>query len=127
MPGANRVKRAKWKQQPAKKRGEMNLTEKRFEQNVLWPRQLAGEVSHWHFEQFKVRLADGAYYTPDFWIFNTDGTIECAEVKGAAGFEEASRVRIKVAADRYPEFLWRAYTEGKGSKNRGNFTCEEFS
>lgn len=104
----------------------MNATEKRFEANVLRTRQLAGEVSHWHYEQFKVRLADGAYFTADFWVFNTDGTMEVAEVKGAAGFEEAARVRIKVAADRYPEFLWTAYTEKKGSRNRGAFTREEF-
>lgn len=114
--------RAKWR--PPKQRGRMNKTETRFEVNVLQLRKSGGEVHGWRYEAVKFRLADGAFYTPDFVVYLSDGTIELAEVKGSAGWEEAARVRIKVAAEQHPEFAWVGYTEQRG--HRGVFKAERF-
>lgn len=103
----------------------MNKTEKRFEQNILWAAQLAGEVSHWWFEQLTFRLADRTTYTPDFVVFMADGTIECIDVKGSAGWEQHTRIKIKIAAEQFPEFKWVGWVETKG--HRGEFTREEFN
>ena len=64
-------------------------------------RKLAGEIQEWRFEKFKLFLAPGAWYTIDFWVVMADGEIQVHEVKGHQ--REAARVRIKVAADLYPE------------------------
>lgn len=122
MPRPHRVKKARWR--PKKEPGRMNQTEKRFEQNVLWTRQLAGEVSHWWYETLKFRLADKTFYTPDFVVFLPDGSIECIDVKGSGGWEEHTRIKMKVAAEQFPEFAWLGYEESKG--RRGEFTSEEF-
>ena len=69
-------------------------------------------VSGWVYEGIKLRLADGAFYTPDFAVCREDGTLELHEVKAARKmsqgrdqtYTEASRVRVKVAASLYPWF-----------------------
>ena len=104
----------------------MNKTEQRFEQNVLWARKAAGEVLGWKFEPLKLRLADKTFYTPDFLVILADGTIELAEVKGGGGWEDDARVKIKVAAETFPEFLFAAYREQRGRQNLGRFDREEF-
>lgn len=91
--------------------GKANKTESRYA-DVLALRKLANEIDWYRFEGFKVRLADGAFYTPDYAVMLTDGTFECHEVKagridktsGAVVMlcEEASKVRVKVAAEMYP-------------------------
>ena len=51
----------------------------------------------------KLRLATGAWYTPDFAAANpATRRIELHEVKGF--WREAARVRIKVAAEAFPMF-----------------------
>jgi hypothetical protein len=66
----------------------------------LTARQLRGEILFWMFEGLSFRLADGPYYTPDFVVQLPDGTIELHETKGT--WREAARLRIKIAADRFP-------------------------
>ena len=66
----------------------------------------AGEIRRYEFEGMKFRLAEGAYYTPDFIVRRPNDTLECHEVKGF--WREAARVRIKVAAEQWPEFRWCA-------------------
>jgi hypothetical protein len=69
-------------------------------------------VAAWVYEGIKLRLADGAFYTGDFAICRDNGALEIHEVKAEKKvsqrrdqtFKEASRVRIKVAAERYPWF-----------------------
>jgi len=77
----------------------MNKTEAAYAQH-LEARKLAGEVLWYRYEAIKVRLADGAYYTPDFAVLTSDCMLECHETKGF--WREAARVRIKVAAEAYP-------------------------
>jgi hypothetical protein len=68
-------------------------------------RRMAGEIVWWAYEPLKLRLAEGAWYTPDFVIQMADGTIEIHEYKGF--MREAARVRLLVASDRFPFFPFR--------------------
>ncbi|WJZ69964.1 DUF1064 domain-containing protein [Vibrio phage PVP-XSN] len=99
------------------KSGKMNKTEQEYEQQLKW-RQRAGEIAWYKFEGVKLRLADSTFYTPDFFVMLSDGTLEVHEVKGH--WRDDARVKIKVAADMYP-FVFIAATK-KGSK----FTFEQF-
>jgi hypothetical protein len=98
----------------AQKRG-MNKWEGLFAAE-LEARRRAGEVSWWAFETLRFRLADGAWYKPDFavmvvWGWRETPALELYEVKGH--WREAARVRIKVAADRHP-FRFVAVTRKDG-------------
>lgn len=62
--------------------------------------KLAGEVLYWEFDSLKLRLADKTFYTPDFLVMTADSSIEIHEVKGF--WEDDARVKIKVAADKFP-------------------------
>ncbi len=73
---------------------------------------MAGELESYGFEAVKVRLAQGTYYTPDFVIFEKDGSISFHEVKGF--WREAARLRIKVAAEQWPQFRFVAVRWVKG-------------
>jgi len=82
-----------------KRRGEMNQLEARFAQEVLDLLKAAGDIKGYGFEGVKLRLAEGAWYTPDFVVMHNDGVLEFVEIKGF--WREAARVRIKVAAEQY--------------------------
>jgi len=60
----------------------------------------ADEILWWDWQPIRVKLATGAWYTPDFGVVNTKGQYECHETKGH--WREAARVRIKVAAECHP-------------------------
>jgi len=67
------------------------------------------------FECVKFRLADDTTFTPDFLVTYPDH-FEVHEVKGTKRdkktgretpyFEEDARIKLKVAAEQYPEFLF---------------------
>jgi len=88
---------------------------------VLEPERLAGVIAGYEFEPMRLLLADSkagrCYYTTD-WLCRLPGMDErgrflrCDEVKGY--WREAARVRIKVAADRYPWIHFRAVTKKDG-------------
>lgn len=80
--------------------GKMNKTEARYAAYLDSLKGQVGELVRWDFEPEKLRLADGAYYTPDFRVITWTGTVEFHEVKGF--MREAAAVRLKVAADRHP-------------------------
>ena len=87
-----------------------NKTEQAFSQ--LLARDLAlGTITWWDFEPMKLRLGEGAWYTPDFGVMLSDQSFEFYEVKGF--WREAARVRIKVAAERYPMFQFTAVKKDK--------------
>jgi hypothetical protein len=75
--------------------------------------RIGGLIQMWYYEPMRFKLADGAWYKPDFmWIAN-DGQIHFDEVKG---FERpAAILRWKVAAELYPMFKWRMLTKRDGS------------
>lgn len=98
-----------------KKRGQMNKLESRYS-SYLAMRKLAGEILWAEYEAITLRLTDptpgkpAARYTPDFVVMAGDGTLELHEVKGH--WTEASRLRVKMAADRFP-FVFVGVTETK--------------
>lgn len=81
--------------------GSMNKTETAYARQ-LQLLVLDGEVQRWLFEPIRLRLGEGAWYTPDFLVVFPDGFLEFHEVKGF--WREAALVRIKTAASLYPEF-----------------------
>lgn len=78
----------------------------------------AGDIREWRYEPFKLRLADGTYYTPDFVVVNVSGFIDVIEAKGF--MREAARVRLRVAAD---QFRWFKFSVVR--RERGQWTHEE--
>jgi hypothetical protein len=82
---------------------KMNQTEREFSFMLEAKKRLA-EIEWWAFEAIKLKLADGAWYTPDFMSWGTDDNygkvITFYEIKG--GFiREAAMVRFKVARQRF--------------------------
>lgn len=69
-------------------------------------RRAAGEVTWWSYEPVKLRLARRTFYTPDFLVRHKDGSLELVEVKGF--WRDDARVKLKVAAEQYPMFRFRA-------------------
>lgn len=65
-------------------------------------RKAAGEITAWVYEGVRLRIANGAWYKPDFLVVLPDGLIELHEVKGH--WREAARVRVKVTQELYPWF-----------------------
>jgi hypothetical protein len=64
-----------------------------------------GVVAWWAYEAVRLRIADGkreAFFKPDFTVILVAGETEFHEVKGF--WRTADRLRIKVAASRFP---WR--------------------
>lgn len=86
--------------------GQMNRLEQRYAE-LLDEMMATGGIVRWDYEPEKLRLADGAYYTPDFRVLLNDLTIEFHECKGFR--REAAIVRLKVAADVHP-YVFRLVT-----------------
>lgn len=85
------------------KPGVMNKREARYAAE-LELRRRAGEIKQWAFEAVKFRLADRTFYTPDFVVWNNDGTMECVEIKG--WMEDDAAVKWKVVQELYPNIRW---------------------
>lgn len=85
----------------------MNATEAAYAL-TLQARQEAGEIAWWGFGVVRLRLAEGAYYKPDFVILLAPGhapegdgrLLEIHEVKGHK--REAAMVRYRVAREQHP-------------------------
>jgi len=84
----------------------MNRTESAYAL-VLLAARAAGRVVRYRYEGLRLRLAEATTYTPDFVVTMADGTVECHEVKGVRGgrawVEDDAAVKIKVAAETWPE------------------------
>ncbi len=96
-------------------RGKMNKTETRYSE-LLKAQKLAGEIADYWFEPLSLRLSrpakgQPARYSPDFLILMPDGTTIFDDVKGTGIDNEASIVRIKVAAELYPLWVFRIAKE----------------
>jgi hypothetical protein len=86
------------------------LEARKTDRDVLW----------WKFQPMRLRLADGAFYKPDFGVLTRECLFELHETKGF--WREASRVRIKIAAEQFP-FRFIAITRAKA----GGWEREEFA
>lgn len=104
------------------KTGEMNQTEARYAA-YLADRQRTGDILWFKFEGVKLRLADNAFYTVDFFVLVADGTLEAHEVKGGL-WQDDARLKIKVAQDLYP-FRFVAVKAVPASRG-GGWEVEDF-
>lgn len=96
----------------------MNKTEAAYS-DYLQMLKGSGEVLWWRFEPMRLRLANGAWFKPDFGVKLRDGSFEFHETKGF--WREAARVRIKVAAELFP-FRFIAVKRTKGGWSREEFS-----
>jgi len=80
----------------------------------LEARKKVGEIEHWAFESMKLKLASGAWYTPDFFVVLADGSVEFHETKGF--MREAARVRLLTAAQLYPWFRFLLIKRGERTR-----------
>ena len=105
--------------------GSMSGYEKSFAEQ-LEADKFGGLIVSYRFEAVRLKLADMTYWTPDFYILYPDGSIEFVEVKGSwkAPNQDKSRVKLKVAAEQYPEFRFVAITK-RAKKSGGGWEREE--
>lgn len=102
--------------------GQMNSLEFDYASTLMLGMS-TGHILHYQFEPIKLRLGKNwkTTYTPDFLVVTQTGHIELHEVKGH--WEDDARVKIKVAAEKYPQFKFIAIT--RKSKN-APWDTEEF-
>jgi hypothetical protein len=67
---------------------------------------MAGEVIRWEFESITFKLAPDTRYTPDFAVWLADGSMEFIDAKGGGPMDEKSRVKCKVASEKFPQFVF---------------------
>jgi hypothetical protein len=104
-----------------RKPGEMNKLECQYAEH-LEARRIGGEILWWSFEAMKLKLAPSTFYTPDFIVMLANGEIEAHESKGH--WEDDARVKIKVAAEKFPFRFVAARRLAK--KNGGGWEFESF-
>ena len=96
------VKARAWKR-ATKVAGRMNKLEAAYAERLDSFVKM-GLISSFKYEAVKLRLADNTFYTPDFMVVGSDGTIAMHETKGY--WEDDARVKIKVAAEMFPFFIF---------------------
>ncbi len=103
----------------------LNKTEQAYAR-VLHLRKLAGEILRYEFEAVRLTLGARLTYTPDFYVLEHDMVPTFHEVKGSAAFklDPTGRVKIKLAAERFPEFRFIAVVQ-RTKKAGGGWTYEE--
>lgn len=104
-----------------RKKGK-NKTEEAYA-GVLEGQKRLGLIQDFGFEEITLKIGPDVRYTGDFWILENDETITMVEVK--AGMmdkttgevkpisEDASRIKIRVAAERFPFRFRIAYCHKK--------------
>ena len=105
----------------AKDAAGMNRTESAYAAYLAEQRLIGVVVEYW-FEAIKLKLAAATFYTPDFLVLTAGGELECHEVKGF--WEDDARVKIKVAAAKFPMRFIAAKPRAK--RDGGGFEIEEF-
>lgn len=90
----------------AAKRAVMNKTEAMYATAYLEAERLQGKILAWKFESMRLVMAAKTCYIPDFMVILPDRTIRFDEVKGF--WRDDARVKIKMAAELFPYFFFRA-------------------
>jgi hypothetical protein len=77
--------------------------EANYARYLKWLESL-GNIDHWEYEpetfEFVGIKRGNCFYTPDFKVYNSDGTVEYHEVKG--WMDQNSKVKLKRMAKYYP-------------------------
>lgn len=100
----------------------MNKTERAYRDRLEMER-MGGEIRTWRFEPVKFKLGRACFYSPDFEVVRADGTLEYHEVKGGH-WEDDARVKIKTAADLFPDRRFLA-VQRLPAKAGGGWKVEE--
>jgi len=100
--------RARGRMLPGHQRGKKNSTEQAYA-NELDRMKLAGEIIAYWFESCTLTIAEPpnaaiVRWTADFLVLDEFGFLTFVDVKGTRTDEQAQRVKIKMAAERYPQF-----------------------
>ena len=82
------------------KPGQMNRTEEAYAK-ILEARKQSGEIIEWHFEAVTLKLAENCRHTLDFTVLYADGRFEFVNVKGGGPINETSRVKARMAAEKF--------------------------
>jgi len=107
------------------KPGVMNQTEEAYAAILNARGVLYQDVIRWEFESITFKLADGCRYTPDFAVWLADGTMEFVDCKGAGPMDDKSRVKVKCAAEKFPQFVF-VIEQRQTKKAGGGWKREEF-
>ena len=100
--------------EPKQRRGRMNKTEAAYAQ-ILDAQQHIGQIEGWMFESVKFRLADKAWYTPDFLVMIRACGRDWIEIHEIKGHErEAAIVRWKACAEKFHRFRFEMIKRIKG-------------
>ena len=102
--------------------GKMNGSEKRYAAH-LDVRKTVGEIVDWKFEPLKLKLARATFWTPDFMVKMSDGTVQLHETKGH--WEDDARVKIKWAAQDFG--AWFQIVAARWDKGIKDWKFEEFT
>ncbi|MCP4448261.1 MAG: DUF1064 domain-containing protein [Myxococcales bacterium] len=81
----------------------------------------AGNICAYWYEPISLRLAKLCNYKPDFMVIDAEGFVEIHETKGF--MQEAANVRIKVAAEKFPQFVFKLI-KARRKKDGGGYTVE---
>ena len=100
----------------------MNSLEQRWADHLDVLRA-AGEIAEWRYEPLKLKLAGSTFYTPDFIVLHKDQHLSIDEVKGF--WRDDARVKLKVAAEMFPWWEFRAITQ-RTKKAGGGWAIEQF-
>jgi len=104
--------------------GVMNKTEEEYAE-ILQARRLTGEVIRFDFESMTFKLAKDCRYTPDFSVWLADGSMQFIDCKGAGPMDEKSRVKAKLAAELFPQFVF-IIEQKQAKKNGGGWVQQVF-
>mgnify|MGYP000891256014 CR=1 FL=1 len=103
---------------PKARRGVPNGVEQQHGAWLAGLKQI-GEIRDYGFEVITLRPIPTVTYTPDYTVWMKDGSVEYHETKGYE-IHEATIVRMKLCADRFPHATFRLYQyeRGKDRKER---------
>ncbi len=106
-------------------RGRMNRTEAAYAEYLESLRR-AGVIKSWKFEPMRFILAPQTTYLPDFHVVLPTGDYrhEYHEVKGR--WLPEARVKIKVAAAKNPDFVFKAIKK-RPARDGGGWEVEMFN
>ena len=105
--------------------GEMNGLEKDYAA-YLEAQKALGLIKEYQFENIKLKISKGCYYTPDFMVIDKEGFVEFHEVKGSRGrkgekkpfYEDDALVKLKATSDKFPFFFTMVYKDGDEWKRK---------
>jgi len=97
--------------------GVMNKLEQEYADLFL------AQKTCWFYEAVTLKLADDCRYTPDFMVIEDDDTVTFVETKGH--WRDDAKVKIRVAAEKFPMFRFEAWSKTNKIWTRVHFGLED--